>query len=271
MPEGDTVWRTARRMHEALAGTVLTRFDLRVPRHATADLRGQLVREVVPRGKHLLVRIEPGRTLHSHLGMDGSWRLRRNAGSSPGRDAHLARAVLANDTWMAVGTDLAKLDLVASEREVDLVGHLGPDLLGPDWDPAEAVRRLAASPERAAAEAVLDQRNLAGIGNVYQAELLYLRGIHPATPVRAAGDLDRMVRLARELLWANRLAPMRVTTGDRRPGRRTWVYGRAGEPCLRCQTLIRRIEIGPLARRRSSYFCPYCQPDPDSPAGVGTS
>lgn len=263
MPEGDTVWLTARRMHEALAGTTLTRFDLRVPRHATADLRGHLVREVAPRGKHLLVRVDPELTLHSHLGMDGSWRLSRNKGQVPGVRADHVRAVIANDAWLAVGSELARLDLVTTDREAELTGHLGPDLLGPDWDPAEAVRRLAAHSELAVAEALLDQRNLAGIGNIYQAELLFLRGVHPMTPVEAAGDLDRMVRLARELLWANRLSPMHVTTGDRRPGRWNWVYRRAGEPCRRCRTLIRGSEIGPPGRRRTSYFCPHCQPAPE--------
>lgn len=270
MPEGDTVWNAARRLNEALAGTILTRFDLRVPKHATADLRGERVREVVSRGKHLLARIEPGITLHSHLGMDGSWRVRRNVGYPPGQGAHRVRAVLANDVWMAVGSELARLDLISTERESDLVGHLGPDLLGPNWDPAEAVRRLSAHPERPVAEALLDQRNLAGIGNVYQAELLFLRGVHPDSPVSAAGDLDRMARLARDVLWANRMAPMHVTTGDRRPGRRQWVYGRAGEPCRRCRTLVRRKEFGPPERRRMSYFCPHCQPaqEPAATAGI---
>jgi endonuclease VIII len=254
------VWYTARRMHEALAGSVLTRFDLRVPRHASADLRGHLVREVAPRGKHLLVRIEPGMTLHSHLGMDGSWRLRRNAGRPPGKGAARVRAVLANDAWMAVGSELARLDLVKTDREPDLVGHLGPDLLGPDWDPDEAARRLSTNPSVPIAEAIVDQRNLAGIGNVYQAELLFLRGVHPDTPVSGIGDLGRMVRLAHDLLWTNRLTPMHVTTGDRRPGQRHWVYGRSGEPCRRCRTLVRRGEVGPAGRRRSTYFCPQCQP-----------
>ena len=261
MPEGDAVWLTATRLNNALAGARLVRFELRVPRHASADLTGSVVLEVVSRGKHLLMRIEPDATLHSHLGMDGSWRLRAAEGRVPGPQAAGVRAVLMTDAWLAVGSDLARLDLVRSDKESELVGHLGPDLLGPDWDAAEAVRRLSASPDRKVAEALLDQRNLAGIGNVYQAELLFLRGVHPAMPVGSAGDLDRMVRLARELLLANRAAPGHVTTGDRRPGRRNWVYARAGAPCRRCGTPIERMRIGAPGEQRVTYWCPHCQPE----------
>lgn len=260
MPEGDTVWLTAARLNEALAGDRLVRFDLRVPRHATADLAGSTVREVVSLGKHLLMRIEPGVTLHSHLGMDGSWRLRPATGRVPGPQAHRIRAVLMTQSWLAVGTELARLDLLPTGREDEIVGHLGPDLLGENWDAAEAVGRLSASPDRSIAEALLDQRNLAGIGNVYQAELLFLRGIHPTTPVTAAGDLDRLVALARRVLLANRTSHGHVTTGDHRPGRRHWVYGRAGAPCRRCGTLIQRGTIGEPGAERVAYWCPHCQP-----------
>lgn len=261
MPEGDTVWLTAARLNDALAGGRLVRFDLRVPRHATAELTGSVVREVVSRGKHVLMRIEPDITLHSHLGMDGSWRIRPAGGRVPGPRAAGVRAVLMTDAWLAVGSDLARLDLVRTDQESELVGHLGPDLLGPDWDAAEAVRRLSASPDQPIAEALLDQRNLAGVGNVYQAELLFLRGVHPATPVESAGDLDRLVRLARELLLANRTSHGHVTTGNRRPGRRHWVYGRAGAACRRCGALIERDRIGAPGAARTTYWCPHCQPE----------
>lgn len=260
MPEGDTVWRTAARLNDALAGARLLRFELRVPRHATANLAGSAVREVVSRGKHLLMRIEPGVTLHSHLGMDGSWRLGPATGRVPGPRAYRVRAILMTETWLAVGSELARLDLLRTDRENEVVGHLGPDLLGADWDPAEAVERLAGWQDRPIAEALLDQRNLAGIGNVYQAELLFLRGVHPMTPVSSAGDLDRLVGLARELLMANRRSSGHVTTGDRRPGRRHWVYGRAGAPCRRCGTLIERGHFGAAPQERASFWCPQCQP-----------
>jgi endonuclease-8 len=266
MPEGDTVWLTAARLNDALAGARLVRFDLRVPRHATANLAGSTVREVVSRGKHLLMRIEPGVTLHSHLGMDGSWRLGPATGRIPGPRAYGVRAILLTETWLAVGSELARLDLLRTDREDEVVGHLGPDLLGADWDAVEAVDRLSESPDRPIAEALLDQRNLAGIGNVYQAELLFLRGVHPTSPVRSAGDLDRLVRLARELLMANRTSSGHVTTGDRRPGRRHWVYGRAGAPCRRCGTLIQKGRFGAPSKERTSFWCPHCQPSPSAAA-----
>lgn len=262
MPEGDTIWRLAHRLHEALAGTVLVWCDLRVPRYATADLRGRTLREVVPRGKHLLMRIEPDVTLHSHLGLDGSWRLRPATGRWPGPRAVGVRAVLANTEYLAVGSDLGQLNLVRTPAEADLIGRLGPDLMSDDWDPAEAVRRLGTAPDRPIAEALLDQQNLAGIGNVYQAELLFLRGVRPDTPVRAADDLDRTLRLARDLMWSNRSTSSRVTTGDRRPGQQYWVYRRAGLPCRRCGALIEQGTIGTAGRDRRTYWCPHCQPAP---------
>lgn len=261
MPEGDTVWFTARRLRDALAGRILTHADLRVPRYATSDLRGQTVNDVRSQGKHLLLRTADGWTLHSHLGMDGSWRVRRAHGRRlPGAGAADVRAVLANAQWIAVGSALARLDLVPTTAEDRLVGHLGPDLLGPDWDPGRAVERLAADPERPIVDALLDQTNLAGIGNVYQAELLFLRGIHPESTVGEVADLDRLVRLARRLLSANLDAPAHVTTGDRRRGEQHWVYGRGGQGCRRCGTPIASARRGPASAPRITYWCPSCQP-----------
>ena len=187
MPEGDTVWLTARRLHEALAGRVLTRSDFRVPRYATTDLTGRTVTECAARGKHLLTRVEGGITVHTHLRMDGSWRVRPAADRVGG--GHRVRLVLANDSWQAVGYQLGIVEVVPTAREAGVVGHLGPDLLGPDWDPAEAARRLRAAPARAVGEALLDQRNLAGIGNIYKAEVLFLGGVHPWRPVGEVAGL----------------------------------------------------------------------------------
>ena len=163
MPEGDTVWRTARHLHEALAGKPLTGSDIRVPQWATVDLTGTTVDEAVSRGKHLLLRLAgPGdgrlMTLHSHLRMDGAWRVFGAGEAWRGRPAHEIRVVLRTLTTVAVGYHLHDLSLVPTENEPDLVGHLGPDLLGsPDevggWDPDEAVRRLRAQPARTIAEA----------------------------------------------------------------------------------------------------------------------
>jgi endonuclease-8 len=259
VPEGDTVWLTARRLHDAFAGERLVRAELRVPRHATADLTGRRITEVISRGKHLLIRVEPDLTLHTHLGMEGSWRIRRASARWPS-PYEPVRVVLASESLQAVGYKLARVDLLRTADEDSVVGHLGPDLLGPDWDVDEAVRRLASRPDRPIGEALLDQSNLAGIGNLYRSELLFLRGIHPTMPVREAGNLTRMVQLARQLLWVNREHPEQSTTGKLRRGEAHWVYGRAGEPCRRCRTPIQRITLGPTGEERTAYVCPHCQP-----------
>jgi endonuclease-8 len=256
MPEGDTVFRTARQLDDTLAGRVLTETDFRVPRYAAADLTGQAVTGVIPRGKHLLIRTADGQSIHSHLRMDGSWRIRPGGRPAP-RDFRV-RVVLANGEWQAVGSLLSMVEILPTSEEDRLVGHLGPDLLGPDWDAAEAVRRLAQDPARPAGAAILDQRNLAGIGNVYKCEVLFLRGVSPWSPVRQAGDLIRMVTLARQLLDANKGRIGQVTTGMTGRGRETWVYGRGGSPCRRCGTPIRK-QVGTAQEERITFWCPACQ------------
>jgi endonuclease VIII len=267
VPEGDTVWLASRRLHDALAGHVLTTFDLRVPRFATVDLTGRSVAEVVPRGKHILTRVEGGVTLHTHLRMDGSWRITRPGARWSGGPAHQVRAVLANDSWVAVGYRLHDLALLPTRDEHRLVGHLGPDLLGPDWDPDEAVRRLLARPDRAVGEALLDQSNLAGVGNIYKAETLFLCGVSPWTPVGRVDDLRALVDTAHRLLFANRDEPARSTTGSRRRGEAHWVFDRPGLPCRRCRTTIRVADRGAAAQARLTYWCPRCQPGPHPEPG----
>jgi endonuclease-8 len=257
MPEGDAVWRTARQLHQALAGRVLTRSDFRVPRFATADLTGRTVTEAISRGKHLLIRTGDGVTVHTHLRMDGSWRVRPARDRIPG--SHRIRLILANHEWQAVGYQLGVLEIMATAGEDRAVGYLGPDLLGPDWDPAEAIRRLLADPARPVGEALLDQRNLAGIGNVYKAELLFLRGIDPWRPVGDVADAGALVGLAHQLLEANKERFGMVTTGVARRGEETWVYGRAGRPCRRCGTPVRTAEQGRSPEGRITYWCPRCQ------------
>jgi endonuclease VIII len=257
MPEGDVVWRTARQLHDALAGRILVRSDFRVPRYATTDLTGRAVTGAISRGKHLLIRVDGDVTVHSHLRMEGSWRISR-AGGYPPRD-HRIRVVLANDTWQAVGHQLGIVEVIRTSRESATVGYLGPDLLGPDWDADEAVRRLLAAPDRAIGEALLDQRNLAGIGNLYKAETLFLRGVSPWRAVGEAGSLPEMVELARRLLEANKEHIGQVITGNAARGEQTWVYGRAGRPCRRCGTIISRADQGPVTEERVTFWCPRCQ------------
>jgi endonuclease-8 len=257
MPEGDVVWQTARRLHQALAGRPLTRSDFRVPRLATADLTGDVVTETASRGKHLLTRTRNGLTVHTHLRMDGNWRVRPAAERI--REDHRIRLVLGNEDWQAIGYQLGVVELIRTSDESQVAGHLGPDLLGSDWDSDEAVRRLSAEPDRPIGEALLDQKNLAGLGTWFCAEMLFLRGIDPWHPVGSVEDLDALADLGHRLLDANKTRPGHTSTGDLRPGRESWVYGRAGRPCRRCGTVIRWGEQGPPGQERLRFWCPNCQ------------
>ena len=252
------VWRTARQLHDALAGRMLVRSDFRVPRYATTDLTGRTVTETVSRGKHLLTRVDGGLTVHTHLKMDGSWRI--SAVSAVPRRDHRIRLILANDEWQAVGVSLGIVEVIRTSREDAAVGHLGPDLLSPVFDAAAAVRRLSAEPGRTIGEALLDQRNLAGIGTIYRAETLFLRGVNPWRPVGEIADLPGLVELARRLLDANKNRAGTVTTGNPARGAQLWVYGRAGQPCRRCGAQIRRADLGPALEERIAVWCPRCQP-----------
>ena len=264
MPEGDTVFRTARLLDERLSGQVLTATDFRVPQHATADLAGGTVVETVSRGKHLLTRIDRGDerfTLHTHLKMEGSWKVVRPGQRWP-RSTHQARVVLETATTTAIGFTLGVVELVDRAAEEDVVGHLGPDLLGPDWDEELAVRNLAREPARELRDALLDQRNLAGIGTMYAAELCFTSGVHPAAPVGRVPDLLRLVRRAHQMLLLNKERGVQSTTGDLRERERMWVFRRDRSPCRRCGTPVAVMTQGPAGRERASYFCPSCQPLP---------
>jgi endonuclease-8 len=261
MPEGDTVWNTAHALHQALAGKQLTRSDFRVPQLAATDLTGWTVVESASRGKHLLLRLENGDrrlTLHSHLRMDGSWRVFASGTRWTGGPAHLIRIALHTNENVAVGYHLHEVELIPTGQEPTRLGHLGPDLLGPDWDPAEAARRLAAHPDQAIAEALLDQRNLAGIGNLYKCEVLFLRGLSPWQRVSTVDDLPATVALAHRLLNANKGRWTQSTTGSLHRGQTTYVYSRRAQPCRRCATPVEKAEQGD----RVTYWCPRCQPAP---------
>jgi len=260
MPEGDTVWHTAANLRDGLLGKELTRCDVRVPCFATVDLSGHTVDEVISRGKHLFIRVGPA-SIHSHLKMEGSWRV-------AGRGArytvdHRVRILLETLDMRAVGIDLGVLAILDRAHDMSVVAHLGPDLLGDDWDAPRAAANLTAAPQRPIAVALLDQRVMAGVGNVYCNELCFIAGHLPTSPVAAIADPLRLVTRAHEMLMANRLRWNRTTTGDRRHGRELWVYGRRGQPCRRCGTPI-ESEWGhlPLAGdsgERVSYWCPNCQ------------
>jgi endonuclease-8 len=254
------VWRAARLLDRALSTQTLLATDLRVPTFATWDLSGARVSETVSRGKHLLTRIDADApwTLHTHLKMEGGWRVLEPHRRWP-RPAHTARVVLTTADTVAVGFSLGVVEIVPRDREPDLVGHLGPDLLGPDWDAVEAVRRLSEHPERALKEALLDQTRLAGIGNMYAAELCFVTGTAPETPIGDVRDLRRLVDRAHQMLELNSHRAQQSTTGDLARGRQFWVYDRAGRPCRRCSTPIRQTLLGEKGRERTTFFCPTCQ------------
>jgi endonuclease-8 len=193
--------------------------------------------------------------------MDGAWLVGGQLRRVP---VHKVRIILETSDIRVAGVDLGVLEILERQRDQDAVAHLGPDLLGADWEPRTAATNLVADPDRQLAETLLDQRVMAGIGNVYANELCFVTGHLPTTPVSAVRDPLRMVQRARDMLWLNRSRVNRATTGDTRPGRDLWVYGRAGRACRRCGTTIE--SDGADARSRSdrsgervSFWCPVDQ------------
>ena len=266
MPEGDSVWKAARRLREQLVGRTVVASDFRVPQHATADLSGQVVTAFDSYGKHMLTRFSGGLTLHTHFEMDGSWQVVGPGKVLPRDLDDEVRLVLRTDGPTAYALRMPVVELLRTPDEERVLGHLGPDVLGPTWNEGqhedEAVRRLSAEPDRPVVEALLDQRNLAGIGNLWAVETCYLRGISPWTPVRDV-DLRAAVRLARRMMRHSLEHPGQVTTGDTRRGMTHWVYGRAERPCRRCGTPVAfRDSVTGTPYTRETWWCPSCQPGP---------
>jgi endonuclease-8 len=275
VPEGDSIFRTARTLHRALAGRPVTRFVSVFP-HLTrvdhdAPLRGRTVERVDARGKHLLIWFSGDLVLHTHQRMHGSWHLYR-PGERWQRPRHEMRILIETSEVHAVGFSVPVAAFAgASEIERhEVLRGLGPDPLGDAFDAGVAVARLRERPDAGIADALLDQRAIAGIGNVYKSETLFAAGVNPFTKVAdlPPADLERIVTLAARLLRANVAEPAgtgavaswraRTTTGQTAPGARLWVYGRAGRPCRRCGTTIQRRAQGEHAR--STYWCERCQP-----------
>ena len=264
MPEGDTVWRVARSLQDSLVGQELLHSDLRVPAHATANLAGRTVVGSRSRGKHLLLDIassagaDPDVVLHTTLGMDGMWRYFPADARWNGGAAFQIRVVLKTSSGAVVGYRLPHVDLLRADDEGRVVGHLGPDLLGEDWSPSRALQLLASKPDRQVAVALMDQRNLAGIGNVYKSELCFIARVNPWQPVGAVDNLSEIVEEASRLLDLNRESVRRVTTGNARAP--LWVYHRNRQPCRVCGTPVRCREQGPPTQRRQTWWCESCQP-----------
>ncbi len=260
MPEGDTIYRLAEKVRDAVLGKVVTAFST----HAIADdvartVVGHVVVEVVSRGKNLLVRFDDGRTLHIHLRMLGRVVVRR--GNVVAVTARPPQLVLDVPGASIRGSRIPVLRLLragAEARAPDL-RSLGPDLLSPDFDEDLAVRRLRVLAKRPIGDAIMQQRAVAGIGNVYKSEVLFLERIDPRVPVSAldASTLRRILKRARALLSANVKGGPRVTRNSL-AGPRTWVYLRARKACFVCGGAIAALQQG-APPGRTTYFCPRCQ------------
>jgi endonuclease-8 len=261
VPEGDTVWRTAQRLHAALAGKPIVEADLRWPEISTADLSGRGTIEVVSRGKHLLHRVEGGLTVHSHLRMEGQWRIEATPTlAARWRRNPQLRALVSAPDWTALGLRLGMLDLVPTAREADLVGHLGPDVLGPDWDAARAVDNVARA-HLPIGQALLDQRNLAGVGTMWCAETLFVERVPPWA---FADELDRavverVVDRVHRLIDNGKGHAVQSSTGSYRLDDAHYVHARSGRPCRRCGTTVRVAPIGVPPQERTMFYCPGCQ------------
>jgi endonuclease-8 len=274
MPEGDTIFRAARTLHRALAGQVVTRFDTALAHlavvHENTPITGRTVERIEARGKHLLMRFSGGLTLRTHMRMSGSWHVYR-PGEPWQRASSSARVVVGTDAYVAVGFNVPVAEFVtdADAPRDTAITDLGPDLLADTFDADEAVTRLIHNRHATVAEALLDQRAVAGIGNVFKSELLFLAGLSPfAAPAATTPERWRAIlEDARRLLRANVVdhaaagfatyRGMRRTTGRLDPRERLWVYARQGKPCRRCGTRIEMRRQGEL--NRSTYYCPNCQ------------
>lgn len=276
MPEGDSVYQLARRL-QFMPGRTVLHTDIRVPRYALSNFNGLSVNRVWPYGKHLFMEIGP-HILHTHLKMEGTWAIHL-AGDRWKKPGHTARVVLrlSGDPHPRpieiVGHSLGFVRVFAAKEYDRQIQHLGPDVLAEDFDLGEAQRRILARPERSIGAALLDQKNLAGVGNEYRAEICFLAGIHPATPVSKV-DVAQVLDITRRLMWENRLSPVRVSTGVRRAGETSYVFGRNHKPCRRCGALITKASLGGVDAggddgelERIIWWCPNCQPfDEEYPA-----
>jgi endonuclease-8 len=278
MPEGDTIFRLAARLREPLVGRSIVAARSHVAAVPEHHLRGAMIERIETRGKNLLMLLSNGLALHSHLKMTGSWRVfpartnergvRRPLAATP--QLRLALATEAHDV-LCLGAPVVRLLRIDRLDEDPRLASIGPDLLAESFDGAVATARLVALGDVSIAEGLLDQRALAGIGNVLKSEVLFLCGVHPLTPISSLGadELLGIVQTARRVMLAivtpgrDRAfaLPGRVTRVSSeawtRRGRELWVYERRGEPCYRCGASVVSSKTG--ADGRVTYHCPRCQ------------
>jgi len=279
MPEGDTIFRTARALGRALAGKPVTGFRSTFPLltrfHEDTPLVGQLVESVESRGKWLLIHFSGGGTLASHLLMSGSWHIYR-----PGERWQQPRAnmriVIENSDYLAVGfrVPVARMFTALSLARDTRIPRPALDVLSSEFDAEAAVRRVLAHSQEEIADVLLHQEVLAGIGNVFKSEICFVTGVNPFCKVAALSQQQASALIAAEqkLVAANVLEDSgdaivtyggrkRRTTHESDPGASLYVYGRKAEPCRRCGEPIRGRLQGPDAR--ITFWCPRCQPMPD--------
>jgi endonuclease-8 len=270
MPEGDTIFRAARTLHRALAGEVITRFETQLAKLAVVDdqspIAGRRIESVEARGKHLLMTLSDALILRTHMRMHGSWHLYRAGERWRGSRAD-ARVVIETATRIAVGFKVPEAEFLTPDAagRHPALSALGPDLLGDAPDLVAAQARLTSVPEMPIAEGLLRQQFVAGLGNVYKSELLYICRLHPSQPAATipATTLARLLRMAQKLMRLNVSESSTVfgrqgrnTTGRLNPRESVWVYRRTGKPCLTCGTAIRTRRESDT---RSTYWCPACQ------------
>ena len=275
MPEGDSIYRAARTMHRVLAGHIVTKFDTAYAHLDRVNVDTPIVGRTIERcesvGKHHLIVFSGDAILRTHMRMSGSWHLYRH-GERWWRGPQAMRVRIDTADWVAVAFQVPVAEFITSKQlaSTDPVAKLGPDLLGREFDRDEAVRRLAASAHQPIAMSLLDQRLVAGIGNVYKSEVLFLAGVNPFTPAGALPRprLERLLDIARGLLKDNVVdgtspriqtyRSLRMINPATEHDESVWVYGRAGKPCRKCATPIEMKKMGIDAR--STYWCPICQP-----------
>lgn len=263
-------------MHRVLAGHAVTRFETAYAHldrvNVDTPLVGRTIEQIRSAGKHHLIVFSGDLILRTHMRMNGSWHLYRH-GEKWWRGPQSMRVRIDTAEWVAVAFNVPVAEFVTPKELVttDPVAKLGPDLLGAEFNRDEAVRRIIASAHQAIALSLLDQRLVAGIGNVYKSEVLFMTGVHPYTPASAVpkATLEQMMDLARQLLKDNVIQGtsgqiqtfrnLRQTNKSMDPDQNLWVYGRGGKPCRKCGTPIRMKKMGVEAR--STYWCERCQPE----------
>ncbi|MBV8516866.1 MAG: Fpg/Nei family DNA glycosylase [Acidobacteria bacterium] len=266
MPEGDTIHRAARTLHAALAGKTITRFESVLPQLARVDedapLAGRVVERVVAEGKNLIIDFSGGLHLRTHMRMHGSWHLYRSGEKWRRRRSDM-RLVIETDPWIAVAFNvpIAEFHDDASLARQEDLARIGPDFAAATFDFDEALRRIRARPDEEIADVLLNQRVVAGIGNEFKNEVLFMSRVNPFAKTRDVTDeqLALLLRTMRKLMLANitKRSAGRITTFSLDPRQTQYVFGRGGKPCRKCGTPIRYAKQGPNAR--GTYWCPKCQ------------